>query len=213
MLISAILIMLAWPWIFFGVVWHSDGIDMNAHVARVVRDHPASVTFFVTQFGTISSLIVGFLFSTAIIRFTQKWVVGKPDVTMFHVSVIWAFKNLKFPWALGTVFAMLAENKWLPVLLVVACIFTFTFVPSGTTSLITPIPFNKTAPLTGTELDFASLDQECVSWFKSHTIPESCDWKVSILLSMTLISLCILIPFKDVQKHIIYVLSGRKSNG
>jgi len=43
-----------------------------------------------------------------------------------------------------------------------ACIAAFALVPSGTTSLMTPVSFNQTWHLAGTELDFSkSLSVNC----------------------------------------------------
>jgi len=67
------------------------------------------------------------------------------------------------------------------VVLAGVCIAAFALVPSGTTSLITPVSFNRTWPLTGTELDFSSNVPDCVGWFAANTLTENCDWKVSRL--------------------------------
>jgi hypothetical protein len=55
-----------------------------------------------------------------------------------------------------------------------ACIAAFAVVPSGTTSLITPVSFNQTWPLTGTELDLSrstDLQPKCVAG-----IPVDCEF-------------------------------------
>ena len=79
---------------------------------------------------------------------------------------------------------LLMRKRWLPVVLAGACIAAFAVVPSGTTSLITPVLFKRTWPLNGTELDFASNVVDCVSWFtkaKILTPMSTCDWEVSKL--------------------------------
>ena len=47
------------------------------------------------------------------------------------------------------------------MVLVGGCIAAFALVPSGTTSLITPVSFNRTWLLTGTEFDF-SANADCL---------------------------------------------------
>ena len=55
------------------------------------------------------------------------------------------------------------------------CIAAFALVPSGTTSLITPVSFHRKWDLTGTELDFSNAD--CVQWLIKHVNDRtySCD--------------------------------------
>jgi hypothetical protein len=38
--------------------------------------------------------------------------------------------------------------------------------------------------VTGTELDFGSVDTTCIDWFNNNTIPHQCDWQVSIRSSL-----------------------------
>jgi hypothetical protein len=176
LLLIGILIMLIWPWVFFGVVWQLGGIQMNAHAAKVVTDNPHATNFFVTLIGNIVCLIINILFSLAVIRFGQKWVIENQDqdkqVTVFQVSLLSAFRHQTFPWGKDDLRSLLIKTRWLLVFLVIVCIGSFTFVPSATTSLISPIPFNKTADLTGTELDFASTAPDCVNWFNVARISE-----------------------------------------
>ena len=169
--------MLVWPWILWGVVWSQHGIQMNEHVAKVVIDNPQSTTFFTTLLGNIASLIVSTLFSSAIIRFSQE-LVERKGVTVFDVSVLSAFRYQRWPWAMEDLNGPFVRTQWLRMVLIVGCIAAFGFVPSSVTSLITPVQFNRMAPLNGTELDFSSNDPDCLDWFTANPI-HNCEWKVS----------------------------------
>ena len=170
--------MLVWPWIFWGVIWNQHGIQMNKHVVKVVKNNPHSTTFFTTLLGNIAGLIVSTLFSSAIIRFSQEWVERK-GVTVFDVSMLSAFRYQRWPWRIRDLNGSFVRTQWLRMVLVVGCIAAFGFVPSSVTSLITPAPFDRKAPLIGTELDFSSNATDCLEWFRNNNISNSCDWEVS----------------------------------
>ncbi|KAF9526285.1 hypothetical protein CPB83DRAFT_908542 [Crepidotus variabilis] len=157
------------------------GIEMNPRAAKAVTDHPQATSYFVTLVGNIISLLVNFLFSTAIIRFAQEWVAkreyGKEQITVFHVSLLSAFRNRNWPWKVTELQHLVVQQRWLPVALVGACIAAFAFVPSGMTSLLNPVPFNRTIELKGSELDFSSNAPDCLQWFETNPISNQCDWK------------------------------------
>jgi len=169
--------MLSWPWIFFGVVYAVKGIQINNHLAKVVTDHPHSTTFFVTLIGNIVCLLINILFSFAIIRFSQEWIATNATVTVFDMELIIALRHQTWPWALKDIKKLLVRNRVVPVVLAATCIGAYTFIPSGVTSLITPVPFNKNVTLQGVELDFSSTD--CQAWLETHHISNNCDWGVS----------------------------------
>ena len=178
LLLAGIAFMLVWPWIFWGIVWNHDGIQMNEHIAKVVMDNPQGTTFFMTLLGNIASLIVSTLFSSAIIRFSQE-LVERKGVTVFDVSMLSALRYQRWPWGMKDLNRPFVRSRWLRMVLIVGCIAAFGFVPSSVTSLITPAPFNRRAPLNGTELDLSSIDADCLAWSTANPIYNNCDWKVS----------------------------------
>ena len=177
LLLAGIVFMLVWPWIFWGIVWSQRGIQMNEHVAKVVMDNLQVTTFFMTLLGNIASVIVSTLFSSAIIRFSQE-LVERKGVTVFDVSMLSAFRYQRWPWGMRDLNRSFVRTRWLRMVLIVGCVAAFGFVPSSVTSLITPVPFNRMAPLNGTELDFSSIDTDCLDWFTANPIG-NCEWKVS----------------------------------
>ena len=78
LMLVGICVMLAGPWVLFGVIWGLDGIQMNEHVAQVVTEHPHAANFFITSIGHLLSMIVGILFSFAIVRLPRN---GSPTTT------------------------------------------------------------------------------------------------------------------------------------
>jgi hypothetical protein len=177
--LAGIFVMLVWPWIFLAIIWAwpGGGVQMSDHLARVVKSYPQRVSFFITLFANIVSIIIGIIFSAAVLRFSQEWATNNDQVTVFHVSLISAFRNHSWPWGIKDHKYLLARNRWLPVVLAGGCIAAFALVPSGTTSLITPVSFNRTWPLTGTEIDFSSNAADCVSWFAANWLENGCDYR------------------------------------
>ena len=172
--------MQAWPWILLGVIWAVNGVQLTNGFANVVMNNPHGVTFFATLLGHIVSMIVGFLFSLAIIRYAQEWVTVTEGVTVYDISVLSAFKQRRWPFQLQDINFQFIRTNWLTMALLGTCITTFTaFVPSSTTSLITPGQFNRNVFLTGTELDFSSTAADCLAWFNDNPIPNNnCSWTV-----------------------------------
>jgi len=172
--------MLVWPWIFFGVVWAKHGIQMSNHVAEVVTKHPHTATYFITLICSVISMLVSALFSFAIIRFAQELVSRRPT-RPFHLRVLLAFRHQSWPWGKSweDVKYLSKGSRWWPALLVIICLLTFPNLVSTTTSLITPMPYNRTATLIGTELDFSSTDTSCLDWYRANPYSSNCDWQVS----------------------------------
>ncbi|TFK18371.1 hypothetical protein FA15DRAFT_627956, partial [Coprinopsis marcescibilis] len=170
--------MLTWPWIFFGVVYDKKGVKMKNSLASVVNRHPSSTAFFVALVGNFICLVVDVFFSLAVIRFAQEWVAEKEKVSVFHVSLFGAFRHQSFPWTMTDLKALLRKNKWLPVVLVCVCILSFQFVPSGITSLLLPVQFDRVEPLVGNELDFSSTVPACTEWLDRYQyFGNACDWR------------------------------------
>jgi len=158
---------------------------MSENIARLVEKHPQRTNFFITLFANIISIIVSILFSTAVVRFSREWAKNNDHVTVFDVSLMSAFKNQNWPWEIKDHKHLLIRKRWLPAVLAGVCVVAFAVVPSGTTSLITPVPFQKTWNLTGTEIDLSSEFNNCVNEsFLSHSTHLKdgyCTWIVSRL--------------------------------
>jgi len=129
------------------------------------------VTFFVTAICNVISVIIAFLFSRAAVILAQKWIAHKHTTT----SSIAFFASLKHHRA-----PPLSLRKWGKTQLFLVALFyshIFTYVTPGLAVLLTPIVFNRKVAVTGTELDFGSVDTTCIDWFNNNTIPHQCDWQ------------------------------------
>lgn len=198
-LLAGITIMLSWPWAFLGILFHMNGIQMNDRLARTVINNPQTTNYFVTLIGNLVSLGVGILFSFSVVRWAQEWLAVTDKVTVFHVSVLSAFRYRILPWGLKDLKNVFRPKKWVLVVLAGVYLHAFAFVPSAVTSLLTPVPLNKTAALTGTELDFSSTANECAQFLNAHPLSNNCDWQVS---SMSLEYRRWVIP----NLHLLYIL-------
>ena len=199
--------MTIWPWVFFGVVKGLGGVAMPLTVASIANRHPQDVSFFVTSLSNLLTFVVGYLSSAAVSRLSRKYVVHKnPNIA--HISFLAHLKNRTFPKSL------LDQRRVRPVLTVVLYMVVFNFVTSGISALLTPVIFNRKAQLHGSELDFGATDPACVEWFNNNTIPNSCDWTVSLMSKFTTIKtdLCFC-SYIGVQGCKLYGLPRRKSAG
>lgn len=167
--------MTIWPWVFFGIVVGLDGVAMPHRAAKIANDHPQDVSFFVTSISNTLSFVVGYLFTAAVSRLAQKYIVHK-DPSIAHVSFFTNLKNRSFPMTLFN------QGRLRPLLTVVLYMLVFNFVTSGISALLTPVIFNRHAQLQATELNFGATDPACVAWFNNNTISHQCDWTVSSTL-------------------------------
>jgi len=183
-LLLGIIFMLCWPWVIFGVFYARVGIPLSDRFADYVNHHPRNITFFITQIGAIVNLIVASLFSTSILRYSQGWMAPKENISFFHLSLISAFRSHNFPWRLSDRKYLLTQKRWIRAALVLACIYAFTFITPGVTTLLTPLPIDQQAPLQGTELDFSPNDTTCLEWLNTQamSMTNNCQWKVSVCI-------------------------------
>lgn len=203
------IIMLFWPWIFFGVTWSLGGIQMHHTAARIVHEHPQDTAFFVTMLCNGLSTFTAILFSAAVVSLSQRWVVHK-DTTILHITLFSALKNNGLP------ISLLGEGNFALFVLAVVYFLMFQLVTPGITALLTPVTFNRTISLSGTELDFASIDTGCIDWFNNNTIPHSCDWMVKSTSFHTKAAYSILpasVYFTDVQRVELHRLPRREPDG
>ena len=186
LLLLGIIVMLCWPWVIFGVFDARGGIPLTHNFANYVNHNPRNVTFFITQIGAIVNLIVGYLFSRSILRYSQGWMAPKENISFFHVSLILAFRTLRFPWGLSDRKYLLTRKRWIRAALVLACIYAFTFITPGVTTLLTPLRMDLNTTLQGTELDFSPNPNNpnattCLEWLNTQatSMANTCQWKVS----------------------------------
>ena len=162
--------MLCWPWVLFGVLYARKTIQLNDGFANYVKENPRTTNFFITQFGSIVNLIVGFLFSRSILCYCQGWMAPKEHISFFHLSLILAFRNHSVPqWSLSDRKYLLTRRRWIRAALVLACIYTFTFIAPGVTTILTPLPITQRLNLNGTELNFSpdSNATACLEWLNT----------------------------------------------
>lgn len=178
--LAAIIIMLVWPWAFFGAVWTRGGVQLSNHMAKVVTNNPHATTYFVTLICSIISMMTGALFSLAIIRFAQELVSHRKPTRPFHLRVLLSFRHQTWPWGLNMKDTkyLIHRNRWWPAVLLFVCLLTFPHLISSTASLLSPITFNRTADLTGTEIDFSG-GPDCQAWFNANALSNNCDYQVS----------------------------------
>jgi len=183
LLLLSIIVMLCWPWVIFGVIYAREGILLTDGFANYVNHNPRNINFFITQIGAIVNLIVGSLFSTSILRYSQGWMAPKEHISFFHLSLISAFRTHNFPWRLSDRKYLLTRKRWIRAVLVLACIYAFTFITPGVTTILTPLPLGVEALLHGTELDFSPNPNAtaCLEWLNTQAISmtNTCQWKVS----------------------------------
>jgi hypothetical protein len=176
--------MLCWPWVLFGVLYARKTIALNDGFANYVKNNPRNTNFFITQIGAVINLIVGYLFSTSILRYSQGWMATKEHISFFHLSLILAFRTKRLPqWSLSDRKYLLTRKRWIRAALVLACIYAFTFITPGVTTILTPLSIYQRSALHGTELDFSPNPNAtaCLEWLNTQamSMTNTCQWKVS----------------------------------
>ncbi|KAJ2912775.1 hypothetical protein MD484_g7638, partial [Candolleomyces efflorescens] len=166
-LLLSILFMLAWPWTLF-VVFRAKG---GVQVPRILAESIVNDAIVFTLLGTFNRIFATFLFGCAITRYGQERVAeeGKP-ITVFGVSALLAFRHMSLVWGGRELLFLFRRARRLALLAsLVLCLAAFALIPSGTTGLLTPEHFHKTSPLTGKEVDFTSIDTDCVTWLGNNS--------------------------------------------
>ncbi|KAJ2912777.1 hypothetical protein MD484_g7634, partial [Candolleomyces efflorescens] len=182
-LLICIICMLLWPWVFFGVVKARNGVQMSNELSEKVARHPHQVGAIVTFIGTINRLIATLLFGKAVVRLGQEIIAtnssqDSPQATVFGISALLAFRHMTLVWGVRQWKNLVQGFSRLAVVaLLLASLAALALIPSGTANLITPVEFNKTADLRGTELDFTSADPECIAFLGRSQLTNLCDWK------------------------------------
>jgi hypothetical protein len=139
-------------------------------------------TVVVTLLGTLNRIVATFLFGCTIVRYGQERVAkeGRP-ITVFGVSALLAFRHMSLMWGVGEWWALFKRGRRLGVVaLLFLSLAAFALIPSGTAGLLTPARFNKTSALTGSEVDFTSIDTDCVQWMEQEQplFSYECSWEV-----------------------------------
>jgi hypothetical protein len=165
--------MTTWPWIFFGALKRSGGLQLDRTSTMIAHENPKDTTFFLTAICGIISLILGFLHSAAVAKIATKQIILK-NTTISLISFFVALKDRKL--------GLPVFSRVKPGLLLIVGLYVgvFMFATPAFTALLMPAPFNRTVHLTGWELDFASNDIDCIDWFNNNIIPSMCDWIASV---------------------------------
>jgi hypothetical protein len=124
-----------------------------------------------TAIASVNAVITGYMFSTSITCFTQKWVSYR-DTDIFTIQFFAALKNSTLVWPMSVVQGVVLHRGEFPPVLVPRRSFHGHF-PIHHTHVI-----SRDAPLTGNELNFTSTDPDCVRWFDINLIPHTCNWEV-----------------------------------
>ena len=149
---------------------------MNKPLATFVIASPHSTNFVVTLIANVICIITNTLFSFAIIRFAQEWIANHDNITIFDVSVISGFRHQTLPWNIKDIKQLLVANRVVPASLVGICIGAFAFAPSGFTSLINPVLFEKNASFKEAELNLSTTAPNCQDWLeKSYASKPQCN--------------------------------------
>ncbi|KAF9464330.1 hypothetical protein BDZ94DRAFT_510718 [Collybia nuda] len=175
--VFAIIVMIVWPWVFYGVLKQKGGIVMSSTLTNIVRKHPQDVDYFVTAIASAISFLIGYLFQVSVTRLAQKWVVFE-ETDVFRLSFFSALKNRTYVWSLGALPSIFKSATRLGLALtVILYIGTFVLVTPGLTALLHPQMLALDTSLSGTEIDFASRSPDCVNWFNNNSVLLSaCGW-------------------------------------
>lgn len=178
--VFAIIVMIVWPWVFYGIVKRQGGIEMDRKTSNIVRKHSQDVDYFVTAVASSIAFLIGYLFQASVTRLAQRWVVFE-ETDIFRLSFFSALKNRAFVWSLGALPSIFKSARRLGlVFTVILYIAAFILITPGLTALLHPQTLARFADLSGTEIDFASNSPACREWFNNNDVLlGSCGWEVS----------------------------------
>ncbi|KAJ2913781.1 hypothetical protein MD484_g6641, partial [Candolleomyces efflorescens] len=179
-LLVAVVFMVLWPWVVFGIIKGNDGIQMYGRLAESYPNYPHEIAIVVTILGTANRLAATFLLGKIVVRFGQEKIAlaNSRSVTVFGASALLAFRHASLVWGIGQWRQVTKGGGRVALfLLLVSYLVGLSLIPSGTAGLITPAEFNKTEKLSGTELDFFSEDAACLTWLETNRVQNNCDWK------------------------------------
>jgi hypothetical protein len=178
-LVTSILL-LAWPWVFFAIVWSKHGIVATSWVLILITEHHQGAAFLMAYIGTLHGLLVAACFSLAILRIFQKWVVrARGSVDVYSLAFFMGLLHQAFPWEIKHSPSLARKSAM--GLIAITCAVTFNFVPSSVSALIAPTSFNKTHILGGIELDFTSSTTMCLEMWRQPLFGTNCSRMVSVL--------------------------------
>jgi len=176
------------PWILFGVCFAFGGIPLRG---SIIQKYPQESAFIVTSIAAVIYLAIIYLFQNAVTILVESTSTRNINELFFI-----ALRNRAFSPGLWK------TNKLGHLLVVMFVGFTFAFVTSGITALLLPINYSRSTTLTGTELDFASNNTDCVTWFANNGISFECGWQVSFDIAFALqppLNRCRFQSFKDMR--------------
>ena len=123
LLLAGTVFIFTWPWLFFGIVWAQDGLQLNNYATKVARGNPHATTYLITLIAHIVSMIVRFLLSSAITCLAKTWVPKHQPLSVFRVLSLAAFKDHESPLSLRAARTHMSDPKkfWVVVLPIAVC--------------------------------------------------------------------------------------------
>ncbi|TFK71632.1 hypothetical protein BDN72DRAFT_895469 [Pluteus cervinus] len=189
--ITGTFLLLIAPWIFYGIVVHKTQLILGRSAAEQVANHPRTTTHAVVTLAGLLSTAVTFLFGASVVCVAQKWIATHkpPPADLIAANSDRRLTGTdKKPLRIGYL-GRLAKIKGLqPVLafnsrraraLTILAFLLYTScnqATAGIAAMFTPQPVSLTTSLTGSEIDFASTDTECIAWYQAHPPPQTCGY-------------------------------------
>ncbi|KAJ2913322.1 hypothetical protein MD484_g7099, partial [Candolleomyces efflorescens] len=176
-LVLAILFVVVWPWAFLGAVAAQSpgGFEMSASLHKFYLAHEALFAAGIAFLGTTNRFISTTLLGLAVVRYGQEMVAATGVLSVFEVTALMGFRNVRVMWEAGDYRTMLKEKRQMFVVLLLSlAVIGSGVIPAATVVLLTPIPYNTDVRFNGTELDFASGDGECLTWMENNAPYKAC---------------------------------------
>ncbi|TFK65200.1 hypothetical protein BDN72DRAFT_900914 [Pluteus cervinus] len=191
--ISATVLLLLAPWIFYGVVVLKDQLALSRSTAETIARNPRTTTHIVVTLGGLVSTAVTLLFSAAVVCVAQKWI-SISDTTPNRAltrSKDSALQNFdKYPVRieylgrlaqLGSLQPLFALNSRRALAVTALALVVYAIgnqALAGISAVFTPQALNLTTPFTGFEIDLSSTDATCIDWYldPKHAPPQNCGY-------------------------------------
>ncbi|TFK65202.1 hypothetical protein BDN72DRAFT_208752 [Pluteus cervinus] len=181
--ISATVLLLLAPWIFFGVVFHKGQLLLSRSAADQVSNNPRITTHIVVTLSGIVASVVTVLFSSAVVCVVQKLTaISAPTEPTTSISLpravrvryLGRFANVG---QLKLIFAFNSRGAIAASALAGVLFLAGNQLVAGISAMFAPQPITLNTTLAGREIDFSATDSACLDWYTSNPPPQNCGYQ------------------------------------
>ncbi|THV03058.1 hypothetical protein K435DRAFT_962715 [Dendrothele bispora CBS 962.96] len=180
LIIFLVLLLLFGPWVFYIEIKRKGGLYAFESLARLMVDHPHTVTFTATLVSDLIAIAMLYCFGVAVSYASKCETSKKTKMSVMSLSFYWALAAQNKPWPFPDVRKNSVAGRLLIIIPILIIIYGLSpTLVSGINSIVTPVDIGVSGQLRVSELDFFSNSPDCVQWFNDRSaenFTNSCKW-------------------------------------